>query len=594
MTLTAADGASYHKAGVTLTQGVTPSPVVLASAVSGYEGGAECTAPFAAGTLTGKVVACERGENDREDKGANALQGGAAEMILYNPVTSDTEADSQPLPAIHLDGPNDDLVSFLKAHPDGSAAGVFQRGAGSIRANRALSPTLTISETAAKFATGLTDRLSRINLNLPSVSVDPLPGAAVVKRTVTNVTSSRQSFAVTTRGGNGLSIGVYPSWFSLSAGKSRELTVTLNGLEAKNGWHEGQITITPYGRGTPVVLPVAANKGDAAIALTQSCAPAEIEFGATTTCTVSAKNQMPVDVDSHVKTFASPFLPLNNVTAPAKRSFMGADWSGTLSGAKPATIDSFAPETLSEWPGDFDSLASYGAPPKPDYGDGGGWNYTVPAFKYGGETYTSLNVMSDDYIIVGYLDKDFIPPQYPSDINGKAPNNAIAAFWTDMDPSSPRLAENAGIRIAILTNNRTDVSWLIMEWDRIPTADETGANTFQLWLRLGDTEGQRVFYQGKPQANATGGSFTVAENRDGTSGKAVDVVDPALTYAIHTSPPQAGGAVTFDYTLRGFFPGTWPTLATLPSSALNTYPGVQTKITVSPWWARDIPRRRPF
>lgn len=310
LTLTAADGASYRKAGKTLTQGVEPSPVVLASAVSGYEGGAECTAPFAAGTLTGKVVACARDVNNRTDKSWNALQGGAAGMILYNSVASDTEADSHFVRAIHLDGPNDDLVSFLKAHPDatatwdagkllkatgdtmagfssrgpngdflkpdvttpgvdilagvptsqgdpssgpsgeqyavwsgtsmsaphatgvsvlvkaahpswtpgqiksalmtssvqsvvnpdGSAAGVFQRGAGSIRANRALSPTLTISETAAKFATGLTDRLSRINLNLPSVSVDPLPGAAVVKRTVMNVTSSWQSFSVTAKG----------------------------------------------------------------------------------------------------------------------------------------------------------------------------------------------------------------------------------------------------------------------------------------------------------------------------------------------------------------------------------------------------------
>ncbi|AGW40918.1 isoleucyl-tRNA synthetase [Leifsonia xyli subsp. cynodontis DSM 46306] len=84
------------------------------------------------------------------------------------------------------------------------------------------------------------------------------------------------------------------------------------------------------------------------------------------------------------------------------------------------------------------------------------------------------------------------------------------------------------------------------------------------------------------------------ENRDGTSGKTVDVVDPALSYAIHTSPPVAGGTVRFDYTLRGYFPGSWPTLATLQSSALNTYPGVQTKISVKPWKPREIPRRRPF
>lgn len=175
-------------------------------------------------------------------------------------------------------------------------------------------------------------------------------------------------------GADGLSIGVSSSWFSLAPGKSRELTIMLNGLEAAKGWHEGQITIAPHGRGTPVVLPVAVNKGDAAIALTQSCTPAEIDFGEKTTCTVSASNQMPVDVDAHIKTFASPLLPVDRVTAPAKRSFTGADWSGTLSATKPPTIDSFAPETVGDWPQGFDSLANYGQEPDPKYLNDNGWN----------------------------------------------------------------------------------------------------------------------------------------------------------------------------------------------------------------------------
>ena len=261
LTLTGSDGATYSKAGSTLTQGVTDVAVVLAASVPGYTGGSLCLTPFAADSLTGQVVVCERGQNGRVEKGFNAAQGGAAGMILYNPTASDVETDNHYLPAIHLEGPNTDLLAFLGAHPgitatwaagqaaaaqgdvmagfssrgpigeflkpditapgvqilagltpestdvatgptgelyqaiagtsmssphaagvsalviaahpdwtpgqvksalmtsslqsvtnvDGSTAGVFDRGAGSIRADRALSPTLTISETAADF-----------------------------------------------------------------------------------------------------------------------------------------------------------------------------------------------------------------------------------------------------------------------------------------------------------------------------------------------------------------------------------------------------------------------------------------------------------
>ena len=38
-------------------------------------------------------------------------------MILYNPTCRDTETDNHFLPAIHLEGPNTDMLAFLAAHP---------------------------------------------------------------------------------------------------------------------------------------------------------------------------------------------------------------------------------------------------------------------------------------------------------------------------------------------------------------------------------------------------------------------------------------------------------------------------------------------
>ena len=121
LTLTAADGATFSKVGSTLTSGVTGVTVVLAQDVPGYAGTLNCLNPFAAGSLTGKVVVCQRGVNGRVEKGFNAMQGGASGMILYNPTRSDTETDNHFLPAIHLEGPNAELLAFLGAHTDVTA-----------------------------------------------------------------------------------------------------------------------------------------------------------------------------------------------------------------------------------------------------------------------------------------------------------------------------------------------------------------------------------------------------------------------------------------------------------------------------------------
>jgi len=114
--LTADGGATFDMPnGVTLTNGIsTPTPVVLAQNLPGED--ALCQSQLAPGTATGKVVMCERGVNARVDKGFNVLQGGAAGMILYNPINEDQESDNHWLPAIHVNGPDTDLLNFVNSH----------------------------------------------------------------------------------------------------------------------------------------------------------------------------------------------------------------------------------------------------------------------------------------------------------------------------------------------------------------------------------------------------------------------------------------------------------------------------------------------
>ena len=113
--LTADGGATFDQSGVTLTNGISsPTPVVMAATLPGED--ALCQSTLAAGTATGKIVACQRGVNGRIDKGRRVLAGGAVGMILYNAVKQDQESDNHYLPAIHIDGPSAPFTSFVNGH----------------------------------------------------------------------------------------------------------------------------------------------------------------------------------------------------------------------------------------------------------------------------------------------------------------------------------------------------------------------------------------------------------------------------------------------------------------------------------------------
>ena len=131
--LTADGGATFDQSGVTLTNGIsTPTPVVMAATLPGEN--ALCQSTLAAGTATGKIVACQRGVNGRIDKGRRVLAGGAVGMILYNAVKQDQESDNHYLPAIHIDGPSA-AVHVLRERPherDGHV-GAGHRAAGTGR-----------------------------------------------------------------------------------------------------------------------------------------------------------------------------------------------------------------------------------------------------------------------------------------------------------------------------------------------------------------------------------------------------------------------------------------------------------------------------
>jgi hypothetical protein len=121
-------GATASVTGATITAGVTsPLPVVLGSAPPYNNAG--CEAPAPPGLFTGKIVVCIRGPG-RVARGFNVFQGGAAGMLLANPVQAETLTDNHFLPTVHLEKPEADaLLAFLAANPATTAS--FPTGAAS-------------------------------------------------------------------------------------------------------------------------------------------------------------------------------------------------------------------------------------------------------------------------------------------------------------------------------------------------------------------------------------------------------------------------------------------------------------------------------
>lgn len=78
-----------------------------------------CVNPFPAGTFTGVMVACQRGNtNRRTTKSFNVLQGNAVGMLLYQgPTFSGAGREAHFVPTIHLNNAESDLFSpFLAAN----------------------------------------------------------------------------------------------------------------------------------------------------------------------------------------------------------------------------------------------------------------------------------------------------------------------------------------------------------------------------------------------------------------------------------------------------------------------------------------------
>ncbi len=459
---------------------------------------------------------------------------------------------------------------------DGATASTpFDRGAGSVRANRAVSPTVTFDVDSADYFASALDPLNRIHLNLPSVNASPMPGMVTTTRTMENVSGARQVLRSSAMAPAGATISVSPKTITVEAGAEATIEVTIDATDLADGQYFGQVNLTPLRPGfNDVVLPVAFRKGPGAVSLTHACAPTEFAVGESASCIVEAANFAPVPANASLTVTGpqSGQLEIRNVSAPGVPSGNGFTWSGTLS---PALAPEIASITPGGSPAGYLPLSGFGIAPIGGVGDETLVNFNVPPFKYGDETYTRMGIVANGYLVVGggaSQDISFVPQTFP---NPARPNNVLAPYWTDLNPSA-----GGALRVGRLTDGVR--IWTIYDWENVPVFSTGAPRSFQVWIQEGATENVTFTYGPAMGPGDPAGLNVGAENRDGTSGVNLGAVPAAGDdYTINSTGPVAGGGVSITYDAFGRNAGTFDVLAALTADVVQGTATSKVTLTVT-------------
>jgi len=140
-------------------------------------------------------------------------------------------------------------------------------------------------------------------------------------------------------------------------------------------------------------------------------------------------------------------------------------------------------------------------------------NFNVPTYVYGNQTYSKIGFSSNGYAIVGgatsNADNAYLNQTLP---DPAPPNNVIAPFWTDLDPSAA-----GALRIATLTDGTDD--WIVLDWDSVPELSTGLTDQFELWIGYNGVEDISIAY-GVMNGDGYNGFATVGfEDATGTVGR---------------------------------------------------------------------------
>jgi len=429
-----------------------------------------------------------------------------------------------------------------------TAADPFDVGAGRVDLSRSGSAPIVFDETAERMRTIGASPLTALDLNLPSINVPTMPGTVTLTRTATNVTGKSYRFAVSTKAPAGSTIRVYPRSGTIKAGQTRTFRVKITS-NAPSGQYFGEIVLRSA-HAVKVHLPVAFQNKQGEATLTQSCRPPSLKVDESTTCAVKAQNNAATPAAVILDSAVSRGLRI--VSATGAPGAGGAKVSGHHDSVSAGPVILAAPKDAipaikagSTPVEGYLDLATLGIEAQP-VGDEESLNFDVPAYRYGGRTYTRIAVDSNGYLVVGGSDSvsdiAFEPQTFP---DAARPNGVLAPYWTDLDGTGA-----PGIRAGIVTDGVKD--WIAIQWNTRVFGNDSaaGSRNMQVWIGTNGVEDISYGYDVNTiGVGAPGGAgLTVgAENVTGAAGAQISG-PPARSYVVSTTPGTPGGSL--GYTLR--------------------------------------------
>jgi Fibronectin type-III domain len=440
----------------------------------------------------------------------------------------------------------------------------FDAGSGRVNLDVAGDPGLTFDVTGSDYLL-FEDELYRANY--PSIYHPTMPGVVTLTRVARSVLDSKTDWAITTSGPSDLKFTI-PSSLSILPGADKSFTIKLDASKVPLGETRfAKITFTQTSGGHRVLhMPVTIVRGQEAVTLTKECDPLKVKQSNKTKCTVTVTNPTFDDVSYKVKDKLPKKLELkpnsvHGATTIKKRKVIA---EGTLAAADPADVHAEICDLCS--PAGYLPL---GLPPFsiPDIGgtsDESITNFNVPDFVYAGETYSTIGFVSNGYAVVGGgtgADVEYINQVLP---DSAPPNNVLAPFWTDLNPS-----DGGAMRIATLTDGVD--TWLVLEWDDVPEYTGGGSEHMQIWIGVNGTEDITYTY-GDMGAGDGGFATTGAENKYGNRGENVyadgaGTIPVADTEILVSSTPGTQDSHVMTFKGKNVKSGNWTNCATLRSDA---------------------------
>ncbi len=440
----------------------------------------------------------------------------------------------------------------------------FDAGSGRVDLNVAGDPGLSISDTTANFF-AYEDNLW--NANYPSLYIPSMPGEMTVERTLQSEVGYDAWWYVTVEADDGLIVNV-PAVVGVRAG--RDATISINVDASGVALGETAMAVMHLTHGDHALrFPITIVREQAPVTIDKTCDSASLAPGEATECTITITNTSFDEANFDMSDMLPRRLRLVNgsVDGATQTSSRSLSTSGTLFGAAPAIVDAAVDPTAS--PAGYLGLAAFGGNLDLGATDESIGNVGVPSFEYAGETYSTIGVVSNGYIVVGGgtgADVDFINQPIPSD---SIPNNILAPFWTDLNPS-------AGGRVLVNVLGDGTNSWIVVEWEAVPNWSDGEANTFQVWIGINGTEDISFVY-GEGISDGDGGFLTVgAENKFGNTGGQVyfdgagDAPAPSFPAGdyevdVFSIPGLPGETHVVTFSAFGTIPGDWTNCAEMTS-----------------------------